>query len=64
MAKAKTIRKQKFKSKAILRSESVKNGANKLLQLLQRAKMSDADDAISSVVYSPIAVELLLHKVG
>ena len=57
MAKsAKTLRKEKFKSKAIVRSKSVKNGAAKILSLLARAEVNE----VSNVVDSYQALDLLM----
>lgn len=54
----KTIRKNKFKAKALVRSESVKNGVNKLLNLLSHADVNE----VSSVVNTPQAVDIVLLK--
>ncbi|MNR50093.1 hypothetical protein D3C85_1695620 [compost metagenome] len=54
----KTIRKNKFKAKALVRSASVKNGVNKLLNLLSRADVNE----VSSVVNTPQAVDIVLLK--
>ena len=56
----KTLRKQKFKAKALVRSESITRGAKKLLSLLAKADCED----VSSVVDSQAAVDLMLLKKG